>query len=272
MPHETSFQDVHNFHPDEDSKKRRLQTLKEKTKDFVKSQYESEHPVDTESPFAELEDSPAFDPSKLLNRKRITESGPGNKIIGFLHATAETIVNPKKSLKARATRTTAGKIAKGRPYISRKADLEFLEAHKNLERAESSRCGSDDHEIAKEKEDRVEDYAEQVEYLQERREAMRVAWITDRHVTRVRAVSTEPGPFPDDGEFERKDDCGATEFMWGKWLGYVSIWRNVIITPSDPARLYYMQVGHIRLDISTILTNFHLTLIPFEDTSSDWSQ
>jgi hypothetical protein len=52
---------------------------------------------------------------------------------------------------------------------------------------------------------------------------MRVAWVTARHVQRVRVVDAiPPPPFPDDTFSEDVDDCGFTEFKWGKWIAYVS--------------------------------------------------
>ncbi len=52
---------------------------------------------------------------------------------------------------------------------------------------------------------------------------MRVAWVTARHVQRVRVVGAIlPPPFPDDSFFDGVDDCGFTEFKWGKWIAYVN--------------------------------------------------
>ena len=42
---------------------------------------------------------------------------------------------------------------------------------------------------------------------------MRVAWVTARHVQRVRAVHTISAPsFPEESFFEKQDDCGYSEF------------------------------------------------------------
>ena len=46
--------------------------------------------------------------------------------------TAEELLNPKTAAKRHATKNAAGKLAKSRPYLSRKADLDFLDAHDEL--------------------------------------------------------------------------------------------------------------------------------------------
>jgi hypothetical protein len=53
---------------------------------------------------------------------------------------------------------------------------------------------------------------------------MRVAWVTARHVQRVRVVDVmNPPRFPDDSFFFEEDDCGFKQFNWVKWLAYVSL-------------------------------------------------
>ncbi|KAE8441809.1 hypothetical protein EG329_004262 [Mollisiaceae sp. DMI_Dod_QoI] len=169
----------------------------------------------------ELENSPAFNTSKLLNRARIGASGITSKAVGVVQGTAGAIINPKAAIKARATRKTAGMLAKSRPYLSRKADLDFLEAHDNLTRAEGTRSGSDDEETAARKEEGIDQCEEHIEQMERSRQNMRVAWVTTRHVQRVRAVDVlPPPPFPEDSFFEHHDDCGFPEFNWVKWIAY----------------------------------------------------
>ncbi|CZR69087.1 uncharacterized protein PAC_18988 [Phialocephala subalpina] len=132
--------------------------------------------------------------------------------------TAGAIVNPKAAIKARATRKTAGTLAKSRPYLSRKADLDFLEAHDDLQRAEDGKNASDDEETAARKREGVDKCEEQMEQMERSRQNMRVAWVTARHVQRVRVVDAVPSQqFPEDPFFEQEDDCGFLEFNWGKW-------------------------------------------------------
>jgi len=59
-------------------------------------------------------------------------SGLPDKTIAVLQGTAEAFVNPKGAIEAHAKRKAAEKLAKSCPYLSRQADLEFLEAHDEL--------------------------------------------------------------------------------------------------------------------------------------------
>lgn len=168
----------------------------------------------------ELNESPAFNPSKFLNRARIEHAGLPAQVISTVQSTAAAIINPKKVIKSQATKKTAGTLAKSRPYLSRKADLDFLEAHDDLVRAEDSRGEEDGEEHGKRSD--INQCEEHFEELEKRRQSMRVAWMTARHVQRVRVVDPIAPPFPDDSFFEQQDDCGFTEFNWGKWIAYVS--------------------------------------------------
>lgn len=173
--------------------------------------------------YEELEESPAFNSSKVLNKARIGPSGISDKAIAFIQGTADALVNPKAAIKQRATRNAARKLAKSNPYLNRKADLDFLEAHDDLEKAKGAEDkGHGERELERRRQD-ISDCGDRVEELERRRQSMRVAWITARHVQRVRVVDAVPSlPFPENSFFEKTDDCGYTEFQWGKWLAYVS--------------------------------------------------
>lgn len=163
----------------------------------------------------ELENSFAFNPAGFLNKPRMSISGSAGKAISTLHKTAEAVQNPKKFIKARA----ASKLSKtARPYLSRKADLDFLEAHDDLAEAKADE-NAEDAESPIEA-DKIDHCQSRVNSLQETRDTMRIAWMTGRHVSRVRAVDADPRSFPRDEYFEEEDDCGATEYQWGRWLGY----------------------------------------------------
>jgi len=131
------------------------------------------------------------------------------------------IVHPKRTLKTQATKTTAGKLAKSNPYLSQKANFDFLKAHDDLSKAMDDRDIDDDEETAARKENNIIDCQDHVEELERTRQSMQVAWITARHVERVKAVDCiPPPPFPPDSFFEEKDEFGYTEF-WSKWIAYV---------------------------------------------------
>jgi hypothetical protein len=106
--------------------------------------------------------------------------------------------------------------------LSRQADLDFLEAHDDLVRVQDTHNANDDNETTARKDGDIDNAEQHVQDLENKRHNMRVAWVTARHVQRVRAVDTiPPPPFPDDSFFEEKDDCGFPAFNWGKWIAYV---------------------------------------------------
>lgn len=74
--------------------------------------------------------------------------------------------------------------------------------------------------------------------MEEQRLTLRVAWHTSRHMDQVKVVRSDPGKFPDEAFFEEKDDCGETEFKWGRWIAYV----------------FYIPTQHMRLVINEIQT------------------
>lgn len=226
MPHKIVASPAGDLTSDDSTKRHKLRDARHRATAKAAELYNSQIDVDPtgseDDPFYELDNSPAFDPTKFWGKKRFSIGRAASKAWSILHASGAMIIDPKRSLKSRVTKTTAGKIAKRGPRISRKADLKFLEAHDNLEAVEFSRCDSDNEDARHRKDVQMADAAEQVHRLQNRREAMRVAWITRRHVMRVKAVSKKKRNYPGDFYFEKPDDCGATEFMWGKWLGWVS--------------------------------------------------
>jgi len=176
-----------------------------------------------EAAVEELNESPAFNSSKFLNRSRIGPSGIPDKTIAVLQGTANAIINPKAAIKSRVTHKTAGKLAKSRPYLSRQADFDFLEAHDDLLRVKDTQDGDNDEEMTARKDGDIENRTQRIQALEDKRHNMRVAWVTARHVQRVRVVeTTPPSPFPDESFFVEEDDCGFPAFNWGKWLAYVS--------------------------------------------------
>ena len=167
-----------------------------------------------------LEHDPAFSHNKLYKQKRWSNGKTAYRPLGALESIAATVVHPKKAIKSKATRTTAGQLSKAeRPFLSKKADLEFLEAHDNLYRAESSKSSS--HLTSdSETEDVTVGYREKIKKMQENRESLRAAWITSRHIRRVRVVPKRHIEYRNRKLFIRKDSEGE-RFDWLSWLGYV---------------------------------------------------
>ncbi|KAF7875256.1 hypothetical protein EAF04_002428 [Stromatinia cepivora] len=168
----------------------------------------------------EINQSPAFDAGKVLNTSRVGNGSRIERTKNILQGTADAIVHPVASVKSKATRKTAGKLAKSRPYLSNQAKFDFLEAHDELQQARDDQHNSEDEGVNEENLSKIDHYEKKVQAIERSREEIRVAWVTDRHVHRVRAVDKTPSPFPSDQYFEGPDDHGYTEFKWGKYIGY----------------------------------------------------
>lgn len=213
------------------SKRERLRGLGSRTKTKAKrlltldraSEREGAASRDGTTGLSLVQEDPAFNTSKLIKKDSLSVGGAAGKALGALQTVAETVAHPKESLKSKATKTTAGKLSRlERPYISKKADLDFLQAQVNLRDEEASRSSMYDAQGA-ERISREDDLRETVEQLEAHRWSLRVAWTTSRHVDRVRVVVKKPISFPDREAFlERDADGGVVRFRWEKWLGYVS--------------------------------------------------
>lgn len=226
---------------------------------------------DKDSVYEELYENPAFNPAKFLNKARIGQSGAPAKAIAVLEGlqgAAEAVMHPKSAITSRATRKTAGSLAKSRPYLSRKADLDFLQAHEDLN--EAKECAVDgDNSDEDLKNDAINDRAGHIESMERTRQSLRAAWVTTRHVQRVRAVNAVPPPPVQREEFFiEKDDCGYPEFQWGRWIAYVCFLDHSAIH-ADLHRNLYMDPTLLRRNMLTILKIFHSILIPYADMLSD---
>lgn len=168
----------------------------------------------------------------------------------------QAIFNPKKTFKSAATKQIAGTSAKSRPYLSRKADLDFLEAHEDLERAEGSSTNAIGKGEAGKKDGNTDKCEKHIEELERARLGMKVAWMTARHVPRVLVVNVFPPPlFLEGSFFERKDDCRFTEFELGEWMAYVSpqlpAMFNILIWKQKPLNGSHKFTAQYTTDFDT---------------------
>ncbi|MCJ1471138.1 hypothetical protein MMC07_009786 [Pseudocyphellaria aurata] len=169
-----------------------------------------------------LERDPAFNPGMLNQQKSANTDMSVTKACDTLRSVAAAVVHPKDSLKNKATKATASKLSKTqRPYLSQEADLDFLNTHDELNRAQSTRLsmqGTSDGEMDSLTNDRKSKVAE----MEEHRESLRVAWITSRHVNRVRVIPKRHVEFPSPKIFETGDNQGRPErFEMLNWLGHI---------------------------------------------------
>ncbi len=213
------------------SKRKRLSGLtsrtKAKTKKLLKIKSADGNASEPEEDgvLEELEHNPAFATSKLEKRKRFKPGKKAGRALDTVQALGKAVIHPKNGIKRGATRTTAGQLSKvDRPYLSRKADLDFLEAHDNLQRAEcgaSSRQGTSDEE-RDELDGIVDSHRDKINEMEAHRESLKAAWVTSRHVRRVRVVPKRHINFPDNEFFIERNDRGEiVRYDWLYWLGYV---------------------------------------------------
>lgn len=213
------------------SKREKLRNFRDKAKSKTKSLLNVEEPATVDKKttlhdqqvIGELDESPAFNPIKFLDGRPVGAVDTASTTIEFLQASLKIFINPKKSLKSIATKSAASKIANSRPRIPRDADLDFLEAHENLKQAKISQEASDNGSSAIGRSNNVDSCHDKVQQLDMWRQSMRVAWITSRHVQRVRVVDRQPRIFPDQSYFEEKDEHDNKTFKWGRWIAQVCI-------------------------------------------------
>ena len=207
------------------SKRSRLAGFKRKTKGLFKSRNTGEledSGDEKESAVNRLEHDPAFSPSQRAKGKRFSASGVADKTLGTLQTVGKNIIHPKDAIKSKVTKTTAGQLSKAdRPFLSQQSDLEYLQAHDNLKRAESMSSSiqgtSDEEYIAN-----IHSHRNKVHEIEAHRESLQVAWTTSRHVSRVRVVPKRHIRFPQNEYFVVRDARGTIiRYDWFKWLGYV---------------------------------------------------
>ncbi|KAI9739993.1 MAG: hypothetical protein M1818_005049 [Claussenomyces sp. TS43310] len=231
------------------TRREKLSNLADKSKEKVKNAFSSEQngraTVDDRSPEQKaldtLHQNPAFDPSQVMSKPGTSALGILGKTIDVFQIAGDAVIHPKKTLKSRATKTTAGQVAKVRPYASKEADMKFLDVAQSLDNVESSKFATDDKETVARQNEKIDDLNTAIEDMEEKRSSMRVAWQSNRNIQRVKVVRRVPGRFPEDSFFEEEDDCGATKFRWDKWIAYVGWHRNYhkLLSTNIPQSLLY---------------------------------
>ena len=215
------------------TKKNRMRSLTAQTKAKTKkllnvgsvAYSRSEPELEDEGALLSIRDDPAFNPSKIANQTIPTPGGRTDKTIDFLQSIGTAVIHPKRTVITQVKKTTAGNISTlRRPHISQQADLEFLEAHENLSKAEStssSRQATSGEEDEGWEDPATAEHRDKVEKLEGHRESLRVAWATD-HIERVRVVPKRHFMFPEPDAFIERDEAGTQiRYKWEKWLGYV---------------------------------------------------
>lgn len=206
---------------------------KEKTKRLVGIRPVHDDDEDADGRFQSLHENPAFDPAQLLGADKSTFGGAADKTLGTLRTGFRALVSPKRTVQRKAGSNLA---VKDRPYLSKQADLEYLEAHDKLVQAQSrdSRRDSrvpggafdgeegadDDDDASEDDDDDVELQSRRVHAIDSLRESRRVAWTTSRHIQRVGVIAPHDSPRPDLADYQAVDAAtGQTTTNWTGYLG-----------------------------------------------------
>ena len=161
-----------------------------------------------------------FNSSQSIKKKRTHSVKPADKALRAIQSLGNAVAHPVRSAKSTATRATAGQLSKAeRPFLSQKADIDFLQAHDNLKRAEST-SSSQQGTCDEEQDPLIGGHHAKLREMEEHRESLRASWTTNRHIMRV--VPKRHISFPDNEYFVERDERGVfLRYNWLRWLGYV---------------------------------------------------
>ena len=196
---------------------------------FSKDLKNSEKRVDTEEEeeyegpdeddiLKDVKRNPAFSPKQLIRKEGFSVSGTIDATFGTTKGTLNTIAHPRRALKAKAAKKLA---TPEHPYLSPEADLQLLDVHDEMVKMQSSRTASSN-ETSSVYESERERLEEKINDLESDREKARVAWITSRHIFRVRVVPKQHFNFPTTLEYyERHEDGTCGKFRYERYIGAV---------------------------------------------------
>lgn len=240
---------------DPGTKMQKLRVLSSKTKEKTMKilhvdgggSSEREPISDKNDALAIIECDPAFNPH-MLNQQKPANTGISiKKARETLRSIATSMVHPMDSVKSKAAKTTAGKLSNAeRPYLSQEADLHFLNAHNNLDRAYSARSSRQG--TSEEEDSLTRDHKFKVQEMEAHRESLRVAWITSRHISRVRVVPRRQIKFPSTSYFTNgaiQRHLVRSELL--EWLGRILIYHT-----QDFSAQYVDDFDELPFDIDSL--------------------
>ena len=200
-------------------------------------------------------DDAAFHPqsAKQHQMEHAERNGTIDKAKTALETSAAALVHPRKTIRTKVKRVTAGKISSiQKPYTLPTTGTELLEAYdayshsegsyssEDLSRSEDSEDESARRQIRAKKKARVEK-------LEAQQDSMRVAWIT-RHTDRVRVVPKEHVKFPNKEAFIQRGHGGqVVQYDWRSWLGHVLVYFT-----QDFSVQYIDDFDNLPFDIDTM--------------------
>ncbi len=206
------------------SKRAMLRSLKQKTRAKTRKllHQDQRHPLkhaqhEDVSAMEDIQHDPAFNPKRVSWNEDCINKEPKRLNRRSFRSAMHKVAHPVDAIKNTATKQTASVLADVQhPAISQQSDLGFLQSQCDLNLANKDRLPDA----------ATQDYMETTAKLEQHRESMRVAWVTSRHVQRVRVVPKGLFGFPHSSEFKEYDEAGnVVKFHWINWVGNVSIPR-----------------------------------------------
>ena len=154
-------------------------------------------PANNGATLGNMDHDPAFKMRSLHEKVQGNERQKKTKPVQVLKDIGKGIAKPKKTIKKQATKITAGKLSTvERSFLSKQADVEYLEAHDDLVEAEGKLSAAKSEQDFSAKSSSIDQYHSRVQKLERERESLHVAWITSHQVTRVRVVPSTPYQAP----------------------------------------------------------------------------
>lgn len=212
-----------------------------------------------EDALSNIKHSAIFNTGRTLKQKTRNQADKSNKTRQTLRAIGWNIAHPKSAIKKQAKKKTAKQLSDvQRPCLSKDADLEYLEAHEDLRRAEDRHDSASAEADINEEHDRlIENQRGKIEEMEKYRETMQVVWTTSRHVHRVRVVPKGQIAFPSTDQFALWDSNEhVAPFEWLRWFGHYLVYFTQDFTAqylAEPEDLSFDQDA-MRHCIERILT------------------
>lgn len=185
-------------------------------------------------------DNPSFDTAMIEPKEHTAVGNAILNTVSLAKNAAQIVIHPQQHSK---TKGAAKFTASENPYLEENADVKLLAAHDELERAKPV---DDDDSVGW---DLFKEKKEEVEEIQHEREAARNAWITGKHVKRVRVVPTKFVDYPRTSQFrEYGEDGRYVRWQWERYIGHVS---KSLGNFEDVAEFWLF------VDASVLLSRFH---------------
>ncbi|KAI9658559.1 MAG: hypothetical protein M1821_002119 [Bathelium mastoideum] len=198
------------------SKSSKRGTVRRHYKDNVDQYSRSEENI-----LGHVRQNPAFNPSQLVRKQGPSVTGTVDSTYGVAKSTLHAVAHPKRAIKAKAARKLA---TPEHPYLSSEANLQFLDTHERMSKLQSPDLRSSD-DASSDLEYTYGELEKKIQALELDREQARVAWITSRHIFRVRVVPKRQLGLPVRSDYyERQNDGKPGKFRYERYIGAMMLY------------------------------------------------